>query len=118
MSGTTAEALTLGSRLGLATQDMYEIITNGLACNEHFRQYWPTKVLAGDTTLGFAIDLAYKDISIGVAAAAAAGVPVIAGSAAREAIGLARTAHGLGGEDITAVLVAAARNAGIDTPRL
>jgi 4-hydroxybutyrate dehydrogenase/sulfolactaldehyde 3-reductase len=94
------------------------IITSGLACNEHFRQYWPTKVLAGDTSPGFAIDLAFKDLSIAVATAAAAGVPVITGSAAREAMGIARSVHGLGKEDITAVLVAASRNAGVETPRL
>jgi hypothetical protein len=43
---------------------------------------------------------------------------VITGSAAREAMGIARSVHGLGGEDITAVLVAASRNAGVQTPRL
>jgi len=53
-----------------------------------------------------------------VATAAAAGVPVITGSAAREAMGIARSVHGLGKEDITAVLVAASRNAGVETPRL
>ncbi len=114
----TAETLALGTKLGLKMPDMYAVITSGLACNEHFRQYWPTKVLAGDTTPGFAIDLAYKDLSIAVATAAAAGVPVITGSAAREAMGITRSVHGLGREDITAVLVGAARNAGVETPRL
>jgi len=114
----TAETLALGTKLGLKMADMHTIITSGLACNEHFRQYWPGKVLAGDTTPGFAIDLAYKDLSIAVATASAAGVPVITGSAAREAMGIARSVHGLGKEDITAVLVAAAKNAGVDTPRL
>ena len=51
----TAETLALGTKLGLKMEDMHTIITSGLACNEHFRQYWPTKVLAGDTTPGFAI---------------------------------------------------------------
>ena len=114
----TAETLALGTKLGLKMADMNAVITAGLACNEHFRQYWPTKVLAGDTTPGFAIDLAFKDLSIAVATAAAAGVPVITGSAAREALGIARSVHGLGREDITAVLVAASRNAGVETPRL
>ena len=114
----TAETLALGTKLGLKMADMNAVITAGLACNAHFRQYWPTKVLAGDTTPGFAIDLAFKDLSIAVATAAAAGVPVITGSAAREALGIARSVHGLGREDITAVLVAASRNAGVETPRL
>ena len=114
----TAETLALGTKLGLKMTDMHTIIISGLACNEHFRQYWPGKVLAGDTTPGFAIDLAFKDLSIAVATAAAAGVPVITGSAAREAMGIARSVHGLGKEDITAVLIAASRNAGVETPRL
>jgi 4-hydroxybutyrate dehydrogenase/sulfolactaldehyde 3-reductase len=67
---------------------------------------------------GFAIDLAYKDLSIAVGAAAAAGVPVFTGAAAREALSQARAGQGLGPKDITAVLLAAAANAGIEPPRL
>ena len=114
----TAEALTLGAKLGLGTATMYEVITNSLANNDHLKNYWPTKVLAGDVEPGFAIDLAYKDLSIGVSAANAAGVPVFTGAAARECLAQARAAQGLGGKDITAVLVAAAANAGIKPPRL
>lgn len=114
----SAEALALGTKLGLAMPVMYDVITSSLSSNDHLKTYWPTKVLKGDTTPGFAIDLAYKDLSIGVSAAAAAGVPVFTGSAARECLGQARSAQGLGGRDITAVLVAAAQNAGIKPPRL
>lgn len=114
----SAEALTLGAKLGLSTATMFDVITNSLASNDHLKTYWPTKVLKGDVAPGFAIDLAYKDLSIGVAAAAAAGVPVITGAAAREALGLARAGRGLGAQDITAVLLAAAANAGIEPPRL
>ena len=94
------------------------MITTSLASNDHLKTYWPTKVLRGDVDPGFAIDLAYKDLSIGVSAAAAAGVPVPTGAAARECLGKARTDQGLGGKDITAVLLAAAANAGIKPPRL
>ena len=114
----SAEALTLGSKLGLATTTMYDVITTSLASNDHLKAYWPTKVLRGDVDPGFAIDLAYKDLSIGVSAAAAAGVPVPTGAAARECLGKARTDQGLGGKDITSVLLAAAANAGIKPPRL
>ncbi len=114
----TAEALTLGTKLGLNAGTMYEVITNSLANNDHLKNYWPTKVLAGDVEPGFAIDLAYKDLSIAVSAANAAGVPVFTGAAARECLAQARSAQGLGGKDITAVLVAAANNAGIKPPRL
>jgi len=114
----SAEALTLGAKLGLPTALMYEVITNSLASNDHLKTYWPTKALKGDVAPGFAIDLAYKDLSIGVNAAAAAGVPVFTGAAARECLGQARSAQGLGSKDITAVLLAAAANAGIKPPRL
>ncbi len=114
----SAEALTLGSKLGLSTAIMFDVITNSLASNDHLKSYWPTKVLKGDVDPGFAIDLAYKDLSIGVSAAAAAGVPVFTGAAARECLSQARTGQGLGGRDITAVLQAAAANAGIEPPRL
>jgi 4-hydroxybutyrate dehydrogenase/sulfolactaldehyde 3-reductase len=114
----SAEALTLGAKLGLSTATMYEVITSSLASNDHLKTYWPTKVLKGDVDPGFAIDLAYKDLSIGVSAAAAAGVPVFTGAAARECLGQARAGQGLGGKDITAVLLAAAANAGIEPPRL
>jgi 4-hydroxybutyrate dehydrogenase/sulfolactaldehyde 3-reductase len=114
----SAEALTLGSKLGLSTATMFDVITNSLASNDHLKTYWPTKVLKGDVDPGFAIDLAYKDLSIGVSAAAAAGVPVFTGAAARECLGQARAGQGLGGKDITAVLHAAAANAGIKPPRL
>jgi 4-hydroxybutyrate dehydrogenase/sulfolactaldehyde 3-reductase len=114
----SAEALTLGAKLGLSTATMYEVITSSLASNDHLKTYWPTKVLKGDVDPGFAIDLAYKDLSIGVGAASAAGVPVFTGAAAREALGQARTGQGLGAKDITAVLLAVAANAGIEPPRL
>jgi 4-hydroxybutyrate dehydrogenase/sulfolactaldehyde 3-reductase len=114
----TAEALTLGAKLGLDGRTMYDVITNSLGNNDHLKNYWPQKVLAGDVEPGFAIDLAYKDLSIAVTAANGAGVPVFTGAAARECLAQARSAQGLGGKDITAVLVAAAGNAGIKPPRL
>jgi hypothetical protein len=53
-----------------------------------------------------------------VSAAAQAGVPVPTGAAARDCLAEARAGHGLGGKDITAVLLAAAAKAGIEPPRL
>lgn len=114
----SAEALTLGAKLGLSPRTMFEVITSSLASNDHLKNYWPTKVLGGDVEPGFAIDLAYKDLSIGVNAAAAAGVPVFVGAAARECLGAARATHGLGAKDITAVLTATALAAKIKPPRL
>src|SRR3954464_4126546 len=44
----SAEALTLGTKLGLSTATMFDVITNSLSSNDHLKTYWPTKVLKGD----------------------------------------------------------------------
>jgi 4-hydroxybutyrate dehydrogenase / sulfolactaldehyde 3-reductase len=113
-----AEVFTLGAKLGLPARTMFEVITNSFSSNEHLKQYWPTKALKGDIEPGFALDLAYKDISIGVAAAAEAGAPAYVGTATRDAMERARLRYGLGGRDVTSVLMAAAAEAGIAPPKL
>jgi 4-hydroxybutyrate dehydrogenase/sulfolactaldehyde 3-reductase len=113
-----AEAFTLAAKLGLPTRTVFEVVTSSLSSNDHLKLYWPTKALRGDTEPGFALDLAFKDLSIGVAAAAAAGTPAHIGTAARDAMDRARKENGLGGRDVTAVLLAAAAEAGIEPPML
>ena len=49
----SAEALTLGSKLGLSMATMYDVITSSLSSNDHLKTYWPTKVLKGDVEPGF-----------------------------------------------------------------
>ncbi|MGE0716598.1 MAG: NAD(P)-dependent oxidoreductase [Alphaproteobacteria bacterium] len=112
-----AEAFVLGAKLGLDARSLFDVATSSLASNEHLRLYWPTKALKGDTAPGFALDLAFKDLSIGVAAAAEAGAPAHVGAAARDAMVRARMA-GLGQADVTALLMAAASEAGITPPTL
>ncbi|BBK42534.1 2-hydroxy-3-oxopropionate reductase [Allostella vacuolata] len=113
-----AEAFTLAAKLGLPAATLFEVATNSLSSNDHLKLYWPTKALGGDTEPGFALDLAYKDLSIGVGAAAAAGAPAHVGIAVRAAMEHARAALGLGSRDVTALLDAAAAEAGIAPPRL
>lgn len=113
-----AEAFTLAAKLGLPARTLFDVVTTSLSSNDHLKLYWPTKALRGDTEPGFALDLAFKDLSIGVAAASAAGAPAHVGSAARDAIGRARVEWGLGARDVTAVLLAAAAEAGIEPPTL
>ncbi len=48
-------------------------------------------MLAGDTTPGFTVDLAHKDLSLIIQAANAARVPVPVAAAAREAFSMARS---------------------------
>lgn len=113
-----AEAFTLGARLGIPARTLYDVVTGTLASNEHLRIYWPTKALRGDIEPGFALKLALKDITLGVEAARDAGTPAEVGEAARRAIARARDVHGLAEKDVTALLHAAAAEAGIAPPQL
>jgi 4-hydroxybutyrate dehydrogenase/sulfolactaldehyde 3-reductase len=54
------------------------------------RLNFPNKVLAGDTTPGFTIDLAHKDMSLVLGAAHAARVPMPVAAAVFESFSLAR----------------------------
>ncbi len=54
---------------------------------------FPNKVLAGDTTPGFTIDLAHKDMSLIVAAAHHAKVPMPVAAAVHESFSQARAAE-------------------------
>ena len=98
-----AEALALSQRFGLDIVRTLEVLYGTTATNGQLRLNWPNKVLAGDTSPGFTIDLAHKDLSLIVQAANAARVPVPVAAAAREAFSLARS-RGYGGLDFSAVL--------------
>ncbi|MSP49334.1 MAG: NAD(P)-dependent oxidoreductase [Alphaproteobacteria bacterium] len=113
-----AEAFAMAAKLGIPAKTLFDVVTSSLASNDHLKLYWPTKALKGDVEPGFALDLAFKDISIGVAAAADVGAPAHVGKAARDAMERARKQHGLGRKDVTALLMAAAAEAGIAPPRL
>lgn len=113
-----AEALALATKLGLDIDKTLSVITSSLSTNGALAQYWPSKVLAGDTEPGFAIDLALKDMGLAVEAARANGVPMVVGNAARECYTLAAKSLGMGGRDVSAMLEAQCRLSGVDTPRL
>ncbi len=98
-----AEALALSQRFGLDLTKTLDVIHGTTATNGQLKINWPNKVLAGDTTPGFTIDLAHKDLSLIVAAANAARVPVPVAAAAREAFSAAR-ARGQGGQDFSAMV--------------
>ncbi len=113
-----AEALTLGAKLGLPVERMLEVFNGTTATNGHLKMGWPAKVLAGDIEPGFTIELAYKDLSLGVEAAGKAGVPVFVGAAARECLGQARRVGDFAAKDMSALLDVTALAAGIKPPRL
>jgi 4-hydroxybutyrate dehydrogenase / sulfolactaldehyde 3-reductase len=98
-----AEALALSQRFGLDIVRTLEVLYGTTATNGQLRLNWPNKVLAGDTSPGFTIDLAHKDLSLIIQAANASRVPVPVAAAAREAFSVARS-RGYGGLDFSAVV--------------
>ena len=112
-----AEALALSQRFGLNLERTLDVLYGTTAVNGQLKVNWPAKVLKGDTTPGFTIDLAHKDLSLIVEAANAAKVPMPIAAAAREAFSAAR-AGGFGGQDFSAMVDALCQAAGIEKPRL
>lgn len=112
-----AEALALSQKLGLDLEKTMEVLYGTTAFNGQLKINWPNKVLKGDTTAGFTIDLAHKDLSVILAAAHAAQVPMPVAAAAREMFSMAR-ARGAGAKDFSAVLESLCELSGIEAPRL
>jgi 4-hydroxybutyrate dehydrogenase / sulfolactaldehyde 3-reductase len=98
-----AEALALSQRFGLDIVRSLEVLYGTTATNGQLRVNWPNKVLAGDTSAGFTVDLAHKDLSLIVQSANAARVPVPVAAAAREAFSLARV-RGYGQMDFSSMV--------------
>lgn len=112
-----AEALALSQRLGLNLEKTLEVINGTTAYNGQLRMNWPSKVLAGDISPGFTIDLAHKDLSLILSAANAARVPVPLAAAAREMYSLARSGS-YAQADFSAMADVLCEVAGIEKPRL
>lgn len=98
-----AEALALSQRFNLDLAKTLEVIHGTTATNGQLELNWPDKVLAGDTTPGFTIDLAHKDLSLIIAAAQAETMALPMVSAARQAFTMARAA-GHGANDFSSIV--------------
>jgi 4-hydroxybutyrate dehydrogenase/sulfolactaldehyde 3-reductase len=99
---TTAEALTLAQRSGLDPELARSVMLGTTAGQGHMATTYPAKVLRGDHTPGFAIDLAYKDLGLALDLAHELGVDVPTGEAARPVYDRARR-EGHGREDWSAL---------------
>ena len=64
-----AEALSLMETFGLNLEKTLDVLYGTTATNGQLKVAWPAKVLSGDTSPGFTIDLAHKDLSLVVQAA-------------------------------------------------
>ena len=102
-SALLGEAIALGSRWGLSKRQMWECMKDCNADSYQFRLKLP-RMIDGDFSPGFAIDLAYKDLSIVLAIAEQLKTSLPLAATAREALGAAR-ARGLGRLDTCATLL-------------
>lgn len=98
-----AEALVMGSRLGLDLDTMYEIIRNSSGRSFIIENKIPNFIQKRKFSGGFAIDLQYKDLGLAMETAKALSMPVHMGSTAVQMFETAR-AKGYGRDDITALV--------------
>lgn len=112
-----AEALALGTKLGLDIRTMHDVTGATTARNGQFQVLMVNKALKGDIEPGFTIDLAFKDLTLAMNAAAENRIGLPMGSAAHAVLGSAR-AGAYAAKDYSALLNFACDNAGIDTPRM
>ena len=99
---TTAEALTLAEASGLDVELARKVMLGTVAGQGHMATTYPAKVLKGDLSPGFMIDLAHKDLGLALDLAMSLGVAAPTGQAAREAYAQARE-QGRGQQDWTAI---------------
>lgn len=98
-----AEALVMGSKIGLDLDTMYEIVKNSSGRSFIIENKIPNFISKRRFEGGFAIDLAYKDLGLAMETAKHLSMPVCMGSMAVQMFETAR-AKGYGREDITALL--------------
>lgn len=103
LNALSAEAAVLCEALGLSFDVALQVMSGTPAGKGHFTTSWPNKVLKGDLSPAFMIDLAHKDLGIALDVANQFHVPMPLGAASREVYNQARAA-GRGREDWTAIL--------------
>ena len=98
-----AEALVLGTKIGLDPQVMYEILSQSSARSYALEIKVPGFVLKGDFAPGFMLDLQYKDLTMAVEAARDVSMPLPMTTTALQVFEMAR-AKGYGQEDMSSVV--------------
>lgn len=99
-----AEALALGQAARLDAGKLLAALRAGSANSSILASHGP-RILAGDDTPGFTVDLARKDLGLALALACENAVPSFMGAVAHEVYSLA-SARGHGGLDVAAVRLA------------
>ncbi len=99
----TAEAVALAEACGFDPQLAVKVMMGTVAGKGHLGVTFPNKVLKGDLTPGFMVDLAHKDLGLALELAAGYNVPLATGAAAHQIYAIAR-AQGRGRQDQTCLL--------------
>jgi 4-hydroxybutyrate dehydrogenase/sulfolactaldehyde 3-reductase len=99
---TIAEALTLAEASGIDPEVARKVMLGTTAGIGHMGTTYPAKVLKGDLTPGFMIDLAVKDLGLALDFAHSLGMPVSTGETASDAYARA-SKGGRGHQDWTAI---------------
>jgi 4-hydroxybutyrate dehydrogenase/sulfolactaldehyde 3-reductase len=116
LNALTAETLTLAEKAGVDLDVALEVMKGTAASKGHMHTTYPGKVLAGNRTPGFMVDLAMRDLGLAIEMAAAIGSPVDIGKTASGYYKAAQDA-GHGRDDWTALYEEVRVNAGLP-PRL
>ncbi len=112
-----AEALSLSQTFELDLETTLKVIHDTTATNGQLKINWPNKVLSGDTTPGFTINLAHKDLSLILGAANSKFLPLPLAAATRESFSGA-CSQGYGDQDFSAIADVLCNYAKIPRPRL
>jgi len=102
LNALTAEALTLAEACGLSVELALQVMRGTIAGQGHMNITYPNKVLRGDLSAGFQVDLAHKDLGLALELASRSRACVPMGSAAYQSYTAAR-AQGRGGQDYSAI---------------
>ena len=103
LNALSAEAIALAEKIGLDFDTAMAVMSGTPAGKGHFTTSWPNKVLKGDLSPAFMVDLAHKDLGIALDLGNQVGVPMPMGAASREIYNISRIS-GRGRQDWTAVL--------------
>lgn len=103
LNALSAEAAVLCESLGLDLNVAINVMSGTAAGKGHFTTTWPGKVLKGDLSPAFMVDLALKDLRIAVDVAKQTGAPLGMGAVA-ETYYSAASENGRGRQDWSALL--------------
>ncbi|WP_434637766.1 sulfolactaldehyde 3-reductase [Klebsiella sp. I138] len=111
LNALSAEAAVLCESLGLSLDVAIKVMSGTAAGKGHFTTTWPGKVLKGDLSPAFMVDLALKDLRIAVDVAGQTGAPLSMGIAA-ETYYASASESGRGRQDWSALLSLVRQQAG------